>query len=193
MLSLRSPRKPFQISPCAVTTSNPKHSSRALPKRSTATPPALVDKLPPIVHDPSAASDNGNNRSASRAASCTVCKMQPASTVMVLFNASMSRTRFMRASDSTSALPATSGVAAPDIPVLPPCGTIGTPCAAHQRTTVAASAVVSGCATAIARPVQRLRQSVTNGAMSAASVIRRPEKVLARDSVFIVCVRFGQM
>ena len=189
MLSLRKPRKPFQISPCAVTTSSPRHSSRALPKRSTATPPALVERLPPMVHEPSAASDSGNNRPASRAASCTVCKIQPASTVIVLFNASMPRTRFMRASDSTSALPDASGVAAPDMPVLPPCGTIGTPCAAHQRTTIATSSAVSGCATATALPVQRLRQSVTNGAISAASVSRRPEKVWARDSIFIKGVR----
>ncbi len=51
------------------------------------------------------------------------------------------------------ASPLASGVAPPDMPLLPPCGTIGTPCAAHSLTSPATSAVEAGEASASARPV----------------------------------------
>ena len=45
----------------------------------------------------------------------------------------------MRDSESTTWRPLPSGVAPPDRPVLPPCGTSGTGAAAHRRTTAATS------------------------------------------------------
>ena len=74
----------------------PRTSSRVLPKRSTAWPPALVDRLPPIVQLPSAASDSGNMRPSSAAACWTAASGTPASTVSVAFAASTARTRFIR-------------------------------------------------------------------------------------------------
>ena len=74
------------------------------------------------------------------------CSMQPASTVMVALTGSTARMRSSRASDSTIA--ADSGTPPPTSPVLPPCGTIGTPAAAHCPTTKATSAVSRGRTTA---------------------------------------------
>ena len=51
------------------------------------------------------------------------------------------------------AAPLASGVAPPDIPLFPPCGTIATPFAAHSATKAASSAVLAGLASAQARPV----------------------------------------
>ena len=102
--------------------------------------------------------------------------MTPASTLIVLLTGSMQRTRFSLVSDSTSTAPESSGVAPPDSPVLPPCGTTGTRRSRHQAITAATSCAVSGCATAMARPVHLPRQSVRNAAISAASVCRRPLK-----------------
>ncbi len=79
----------------------PRTSSRALPKRSTAVPPAFVERLPPIVQLPSAASDNGNSRPFSSAACWTAASGTPASTVSVAFSGSTARTRFIRVSDRT--------------------------------------------------------------------------------------------
>ena len=64
-------------------------------------PPALVDRLPPIVQLPSDASDSGNWSPAAAAASCTAASGRPASTVIVALAASSARTRVIRASDST--------------------------------------------------------------------------------------------
>jgi hypothetical protein len=46
-------------------------------------PPASVEMLPPIWHEPSEPMLSGNKRSASRAAACTSARITPASTVMV--------------------------------------------------------------------------------------------------------------
>ena len=54
---------------------------------------------------------------------------------MVRSSGSMSRMRVIRARLSTNSLPSSAGVAPPTIEVLPPCGTIGAPAAAHSRTT----------------------------------------------------------
>src|SRR5919201_1964131 len=61
-------------------------------------PPALVERWPPIWQLPSAASDSGKSRPASSAARWMLASTQPASTVIVSFSGSSSRTRFMRAS-----------------------------------------------------------------------------------------------
>jgi hypothetical protein len=79
--------------------------------------------------------------------------MQPASTVIVLLSGLTSTILFMRPSATTTAVPAVSGVAAPHIPVLPPCGTIGVRVSAHRRTTAATSAVLAGRTTASASPL----------------------------------------
>ena len=60
---------------------------------------------------------------------------------------------FIRRSDRMIAVPVSSGVAPPAMPLLPPCGTIGTPWAAHSFTSAATSCVEAGEANASARPV----------------------------------------
>jgi len=126
-----------------------------------------------MVADPSAANDNGNKRPAAAAASCTCCRMQPASTVMVLLSGSMARIRFMRARLTTTSplgwLAGAHGVAPPTRPVLPPCGTMATSAAAQTATTRATSPVQPGRTTHKACPMYLPRQSVRNGAMSEAS------------------------
>ena len=59
---------------------------------------------------------------------------------------------FMRPNAITIALPLASGVAAPHMPVLPPCGTIGVRVPAHRRTTAATSSLLAGRTIAAARP-----------------------------------------
>ncbi len=94
-------------------------------RRARAVPPALVERLPPMVQLPSAPSDSGNRRSASAAACCALASTTPASQVMVLDAASISRMRSSRVSDST--ISPSCGVCPPTRPVLPPCGTIAVP------------------------------------------------------------------
>ena len=72
---------------------------------------------------------------------------------MVALSRSIARTRLSRDSTSTISFPLEPGVAPPHKPVLPPCGTIGTPCSAQQPTTAATSAVVPGLTTARAREI----------------------------------------
>ena len=97
------------------------------------------------------------------AAACwAFCRTQPASTVIVMFAASMPRTRSSRARLSTSCLPLASGTEPPTSPVLPPWGTMLVPCSAHSSTTCATSAVLPGRTTASALPCQRLRQSTSH-------------------------------
>ncbi|MCY1542978.1 hypothetical protein D9M68_787610 [compost metagenome] len=105
-----------------------------------------------MVQLPSAARLKGNNRSAAAAASCTACRTQPASTVIVSLSVSTARTAVRRAVDRTIAVPEASGVAPPHRPVLPPCGTNGTPCVAHSFTAAATSSVEPGRMTASAAP-----------------------------------------
>ena len=62
--------------------------------------------------------------------------------------------------------PEPSGVAPPDMPLFPPCGTIATPCLVHSLTSAATSAVDAGDAIASAEPEYRPRQSVSQGSMS---------------------------
>jgi hypothetical protein len=61
--------------------------------------------------------------------------------------------RFMRASESTTQRPLSSGVAPPTMEVLPPCGTSGVPVWAQRRITAATSSVEPGRATAGLAPV----------------------------------------
>jgi len=160
VLSLRRPERPLQISPCAVTTSSPRHSSRVLPKRTTCVPPAFVPKLPPIVQLPCEPKLKGNKYPASKQACCTFCSTQPASSVMVPLPASSLRTLFMRCRLSTICVPDASGVDPTTMPVLPPCGTMLTPGVAAQALTMAATCSVElGRTTAKATPRARPRQS----------------------------------
>ena len=169
MLFLRRPDSPFQISPCAVTTSSPRQRSRALPKRSTCVPPALVARLPPMVQLPSAARLSANRKPARCAASCKACKTQPASAVIVRLLASTSRTAFMRERLSTTCVPEPSGVDPATSPVLPPCGTIETSATAQALTTAATSFAEPGRTTHNALPCERLRQSTSHALRSPAS------------------------
>ena len=59
----------------------------------------------------------------------------------------------IRRSERMIAVPVSSGVAPPAMPLLPPCGTIGTPWLAQSFTSAATSAVDAGEASASARPV----------------------------------------
>ncbi len=65
---------------------------------------------------------------------------------------SMSRTRFSRASETTTCRPPSSGVAPPTMEVLPPCGTSGVPAAAQSFTASASSATEPGRTTQGVRP-----------------------------------------
>ena len=58
----------------------------------------------------------------------------------------------MRVSDSTISRPSSCGVAPPDMPVLPPWGTIATFSAAQSFTTADTSSVVAGRTIASALP-----------------------------------------
>ena len=78
--------------------------------------------------------------------------MQPASTVMELASGLTARMRFIRSSRTTTLRPSAGGVAAPHMPVFPPCGTTRTPCSAQSRTTDATCSVLAGFTTATARP-----------------------------------------
>ncbi|OIQ89913.1 hypothetical protein GALL_282210 [mine drainage metagenome] len=86
------------------------------------------------------------------AACCTAASTQPASATSTPSAVDMSRMRFMRLSDSSSWVPPASVVAPPTKPVLPPCGTMGTRCVAHNCTTSATCAVSPGMATAMGLP-----------------------------------------
>ena len=88
VLSLRNALNPFQISPLGSTTSKPRTKSRVLPYLRTLTPPAFVDKFPPIRQLPSAPKLNGNRHSFSAAAFCKLARMQPDSAVIVLLSGS---------------------------------------------------------------------------------------------------------
>jgi hypothetical protein len=82
-----------------------------------------------------------------------VCRITPASHTASRASASSRRIAFIRRSDRSSAAPLASGVAPPDMPLLPPCGTIGTPCRAQSFTSARLRAVEAGEASASARPV----------------------------------------
>jgi hypothetical protein len=86
---------------------------------------------------------------------------------MVRLAGSMARTAFMRVMLSTICVPESSGTPPTTKPVLPPCGTMGVPAAAHALTTAATSVVLPGRTTAKAWPRTRLRQSCSQGLRSA--------------------------
>ena len=143
----------------------PSTSSRVLPKRSTAVPPALVDRLPPIVQLPSAASDSGNMRPASAAACCTARAARR-------LRRSASRWRHRRRARGSSAR-AKARSRCPGHPAwrrrigrcCRPAATIGTPSSAQARTTAATSLGAAG-------PHDRQRAPV----VAAAPVGRRRER-----------------
>ena len=158
--------------PSASTASRPSTSERIEPWRSTWVPPALVDTSPPTVAEPLPPSVSGKRRPAAAAASCRVSRIVPAPQVTCRASVLTGSIVLSRRSDSSTAAPLSSGVAPPHMPLLPPCGTIGTPWAAQIRTTSATSAVEPGETRARARPVKRPRQSVSQGSMRSGSVVR---------------------
>ena len=89
-----------------------------MPKRNTRLPPALVETLPPIWHEPRPPISSGKNRSASSAAFCTASITTPASTVIVPEAGSISRMVRIRSIDITTQ--GTIGTAPPASPVMPP-------------------------------------------------------------------------
>ena len=77
---------------------------------------------------------------------------------------------FIRVNDRTTALPDASGVAPPDMLVLPPCGTIGVPVSRQTARMAATSAAEPGRTTAWAEPWYFPSQSLTYGVIDAPSV-----------------------
>ena len=142
---------------------------------------------PPTVAVPRAPQSGPNRRFAAAAACCTASMVAPASAVIVQRSGSTDTIRFMRLIDSTidgtceprlspsppvsggaeaSERPAAAGTAPPDIPVLPPWGTMATPADAQAWTTRAVSATEAGRTTARASPVNRPRWPVRYAAAS---------------------------
>ena len=152
-LSFFSTVMPSKTLPSASTASSPATCARIVPKRRTCVPPALVEMRPPMVADPLPPSVRGKRIPSLSAASCRVCKMTPASHSASIASVSIERMAFIRRSESSTAEPLPSGVAPPTIPLLPPCGTIGTPCWPHSFINSATSAVDVGEARAKALPV----------------------------------------
>ncbi len=95
-------------------------------------------------------SESGNSLPALSAASWICASGQPASTVIVLLAALISRMPRIRSRLMTMMSFVTCGVVPPHMPVLPPCGATATPWRAQMRTSPATSSVVPGRATASA-------------------------------------------
>ena len=138
---------------------------------------------------PSPPQSGANRRFSAADACCTASMVAPASAVTVQRSGSTDNTRFMRLIDSTidgcraprwSALASSppagpaeaAGTAPPDMPVLPPWGTMATPAETHARTTRAVSSTEAGRTTARASPVNKPRWPVRYGAASA--LVRTP-------------------
>ena len=83
VLSFFSSERRFIILPSGKTTSKPKHNSLVLPYLRTFTPPAFVERLPPIIQEPFAPKFNGKNKSSFSTKSCICDKIIPDSTVIV--------------------------------------------------------------------------------------------------------------
>ena len=62
MLSFFNSVRRFIILPSGKTISNPRHNSLEFPYFNTFTPPALVDKFPPIIQEPFAPKFKGKNK-----------------------------------------------------------------------------------------------------------------------------------
>ena len=124
----------------------------------------------------------GNKNPAPSQVSCTLCKMQPASTVIVKLALSRARTRFMRCRLKTTWVPVASGVEPTTMPVLPPCGTMLTRAAAQAFTTKATSCVLAGRTTASALPRSRLRQSSSQALRSPSVCTLGAPTVARRDT-----------
>ena len=134
-------------------------------------PPALVEMTPPMVAVPSAARLSGNRRSAAVAACCASSRVIPASTVMASSSGVTSRTaRSFRVESRTSP----KGIWPPTRPVSPPWGTMAMWCSAQTRTAAATWAVERGVSISGVWPCQRLRHSVSQGAISAGSSVQPP-------------------
>ena len=91
----------------------------------TRLPPALVPILPPIWHEPRAPRSSGTKKPASSAARWITSRGVPARTVIVADAGSISSIPAKRSNEI--AIQPGSGCAPPASPVMPPCGTTGTP------------------------------------------------------------------
>ena len=191
-LSFLSGTRPEKISPSASTASIPSTCARIVPWRRTCVPPALVEMRPPTVAEPLPPSVRGKRKPCSSAVSCSVWSTTPASQVICCAATSKSRIASIRRSESNMLVPLSSGVAPPDMPLFPPCGTIGIRCAAHSVTNRASSSVEAGEARPTALPVYRPRQSVSQGSTSSGSQVNprgpRMSAAAARKvSVTVIC------
>ena len=139
--------------PSASTASSPSTCARMAPWRSTCVPPALVAISPPTVATPLPPSVRGKRRPALAAASCRSCSTTPAPQVIWRAAVSTGPMAFIRRSETSRDVPLASGVAPPDMLLLPPCGTMVTRLAAHSFTSADSSAVLAGEASANAAPV----------------------------------------
>ncbi len=93
--------------------------------------------------------------------------------------------RFIRRSDSRMLLPASSGVAPPMKPVLPPCGTTTMSCASASAMTCETCSVVSGITTASDRPRYWPCQSVRKDSVSVSPVFRPASPTMAWRAAMI--------
>ena len=105
VLSFFNSERRFIIFPSGKTTSNPKHNSLVLPYLRTFTPPAFVERLPPIIHDPLAPKLNGKNKSSFSTNSCICDKIIPDSTVIVCAFLLNWRTLFIFSSETIIEFP----------------------------------------------------------------------------------------
>ncbi len=145
-----------------------------------------------MVAEPFPPSVSGKRRLCASAASCSVCRITPASQTAWRDSVSRPRILFIRRSDSRIALPLLSGVAPPHMPLLPPCGTIAMRWRAHRATIAAVSSVEAGEAMASAAPVNLPRQSVSHGSIRSVSRVkpRGPQQGLGfGEKCLVVCHR----
>mmetsp|Transcript_5486 Transcript_5486/g.23224 ORF Transcript_5486/g.23224 Transcript_5486/m.23224 type:complete len:205 (-) Transcript_5486:135-749(-) len=123
--------------------------------------------IPPTVQLPLAPRSTGMHLPWSLLSiSSTRCSTAPASTVSTPASSSKERTPVIRSRDSSTSAPAATGTPPPTRPVLPPCGTTGTPARWHAASTAETCCVVCGRATASAMHPYSPSQSVQYGPMS---------------------------
>src|SRR6202171_452051 len=121
-----------------------------------------------MVQLPSAPSESGNGVSCLLAASCARASTTPASQVIELVAASISRILSSRTVETTIAW-RSNEICPPTRPVLPPCGTIAVFVSCASLRISETSSVDPGFSTMAARPWYRSRGSCRNGAISAGS------------------------
>ena len=166
MLSLSGPSTRDTTAPEASTASTPTTDARIDPQRSTRTPPALVDTAPPTVAVSRDAKSTPSSQPAARACACKAAREAPAPATHVPPLSTGDNEVSRRVETTTPP----NGTAPPTRPVFPPCGTTGTPAAAHRRTTSATSGREPGRTTATEDPLNRPVQSLSYEARTEGSV-----------------------